>query len=392
MVSVRGLYTPVLVLTALMVTRVLMALRPHVTFDTLKPPAAVMRAAAIGALACAGPLSPVLFGLGERFVDERISAPPVFWRSSPRGVDLLQLFEINPAHPWVRAVYDAPAINPPAYVDYTAAFSLAALAVVGIAVWRAAYRPHRGWIWLTAGFAALSLGPFLYVGSVNTLVPLPWAFLRYVPIVGAARSPARFAVVAALGLAVLFCGALVALRQRYPQGARLVLALSSGLVLFELFPAPRVLYSAEMPSIYNIIAADPRPVRILELPFGVKDGVSSAGNFSSRYLYHQTRHGKRIMGGYLSRISKKRVDEVRAQPTLDALLTLSEGVALTPERAEMIRDRAPGFLRRSNLGYVVIDHGLAPSVLEEFVVDAFRLEEIARDRSRTLYRPTPGLQ
>jgi hypothetical protein len=256
-----------------------------------------------------------------------------------------------------------------------------------VAVWRAGYRPRAGWVWLTAGFAALSLGPFLFVAGINTLIPLPWALLRYVPILGAARSPARFAVVAALGLAILFAGALAALGQRYPRRRAWIATVAGAVLVFELFPAPRTLYSAEIPAIYKTIAADPRPVRIIELPFGVRDGVSSAGNFSQRYLYYQTLHGKRLTGGYLSRISRKRLNDVRAQPTLDALLTLSEGTPLTPEHAARIRARAPGFLSRSNVGYVVIDHARAPDVLVNFVVDAWHLEEIERSGDLTLYRP-----
>jgi hypothetical protein len=129
-------------------------------------------------------------------------------------------------------------------------------------------------------------------------------------------------------------------------------------------------------------------VRVLQLPFGVRDGVSSVGDFSPRYLYYQTVHGKPLIGGYLSRISKRRLDNVRAQATLDALLTLSEGNALTPDHAARISARAPGFLTRARIGYVAIDHARAPNVLVDFVVDAWRLEEIEREDVRVLYRPT----
>ena len=197
-------------------------------------------------------------------------------------------------------------------------------------------------------------------------------------------------MVAALGLAVLLAGALAALGRQYPQQRRLIGATVGALLVFELWPAPRTLYSAAIPSVYQIIATDPRPVRILQLPFGVRDGVSSAGNFTARYQYFQTFHGKRLIGGYLSRISTKRVGEVRAQPTLDALLTLSEGGQLSPERADEIRARAPRFLGRSNLAYVVVDLEASPPALVEFVTGAWGLEEIARDGNVVLYRPTVG--
>jgi hypothetical protein len=152
-------------------------------------------------------------------------------------------------------------------------------------------------------------------------------------------------------------------------------------------PAPLPLYSAEMPTIYRTIAADPRPVRVLQLPFGVRDGTFAAGNFSARYLFFQTMHGKRLIGGYLSRISERRVREVRAQPTLDALVTMSEGRRLSPPHGAWIRSRGPGFIARANVGYVVVDESRTPPHLTQFVIDAWRLELIARDGALALYRP-----
>lgn len=390
-ISVRGLYTPMLILTVLVLVRLAMAMRPRVRLQPLPTRVAALptvRALAVGALACAAPLTPVLYGLGERALEGRLVSPPTMWRSSPRGVDLLALVTFNPNHVLARWVQDRQAANPTGFVEFTAALSLVALGLVAIAVWRAGYRPRWGWIGLTAGFAALALGPFVHVAGINTYVPGPWALLRYVPLLGETRAPTRFAVVAALGLAVLMGGALAALRTRYPRRGRLILTVAGVCLIAELFPAPRPLFSAEIPSVYRIIAADPRPVRVLQLPFGVRDGVSSTGNFTARYQYYQTLHGKRLIGGYLSRISDKRVRDVRAQPTLDALITLSEGGSLTPERTEFVRARGPRFVGRSNLGYVVIDERTASPELIRFVTDAWKLEPISRDGPYALYRPT----
>jgi hypothetical protein len=384
-VSVRGLYTPVFLLTLLVLIRIAIDLRPHVLVFGRPSPAAV-RTLAIGIISCAGPLSPVLYGLGERIVDGRFVSPATLWRSSPRGVDLLSLFEFNPNHVLARAINDRQAADGAAFPEYTAALSLVALGVIAIGIWRGGYRPRSGWIWLTAGFAALSLGPFIYLAGVNTYVPGPWALLRYVPIVDAARTPTRFSIVAALGVAILLAGALAALGRRFPQRRRLVTATVGVLLLLELIPAPRTLYSAKVPAFYKTIAADPRPVRVMHLPFGVRDGTFTAGDFSARYLYYQTVHEKRLIGGYLSRISAKRVREMRAQPTLDALMIMSEGRKLASPHAAWIRSRGPGFLRRANIGYVVVDDTRAPAYLREFVIDAWQLDEIARDAGMTLYR------
>ena len=50
----------------------------------------------------------------------------------------------------------------------------------------------------------------------------------------------------------------------------------------------------------DMLATDHREV--LELPFGVRDGTSSHGNFTARSQFFQTYHHKPLIGGYLSRV------------------------------------------------------------------------------------------
>lgn len=385
-VSVRGLWGPVMLLTTLVTMRVLGHLRPQITAAGV-PGLRAFGLVATASLAGVVLLSPTLYGAAVRLLDGSWVSPPTYWRSSPRGVDLLALVAPNPAHPLWRAISGDPqAAAPTVFVEYTAALGLVTLAVIALAVWYGGLRA-RGWFWTLAIFAALSLGPFVQVAGVNTYVPGPWAVLRYVPIVGLARMPGRFAVVAALAAAVLFALALKALGDRWPARRRLLVATAAALLVFELLPAPRPLYSAEVPHIYDIVRADPRPVRVLELPFGVRDGVTSEGNFSARYQFHQTVHGKRLMGGYLSRVSDRRFQEVRASGMLSALLALSEGRALPEAERAALRERAPAFLERANLGWVVIHPSTTPPALEAFVCEVFDLERVAADGDAVLYRP-----
>ena len=53
-------------------------------------------------------------------------------------------------------------------------------------------------------FGALALGPFVHVAGINTHIPGPWSLLRYVPVIGLARTPSRFSIVAMLMVAILF--------------------------------------------------------------------------------------------------------------------------------------------------------------------------------------------
>ena len=385
-VSVRQLYTPMLVLTVLVAVRLAISLRPRIELMARLQPHA-LKLVLVGVLACAGPLSPVLFGLGQRVAEGRMVTPKTFWRSSPPGVDLLSLVSPNPSHPIVRMVTgDWQAAAPAEFVEYVASISLVALATVAFAVWRSGFRPRAGWWWVTGGFAALSLGPFVHLAGYNTHIPGPWSLLRYVPMIGLARTPSRFAIVTALGLAMLMAGALVALGARWPHRRRLILSVATILLFVELWPAPRTLYSAVISPVYDTIAADPRPIRVLTLPFGVRDGVSSSGNFRARSQFNQTRHGKTLIGGYLSRISQKRIARMRAEfPTLAVLMKLSDPQVLDAHDVGVLRDGGAGFVRQANLAYVVLDQRFIAVPDAAPVIEGFGLQELQRDGHLILY-------
>jgi hypothetical protein len=381
----RSLYTPVLVFTVLVTIRTVMWWRPRLELPALS--AVPVKAVLIAAIACIGPLSPVLYGLNSRVAEGRFVNPKIFWRSSPPGVDLLSFVAPNPQHPIARAVAEDPlAVRPTYFVEYTAALSLVALAIIVFAIWRANYRPSKRWLAVTIGFALLALGPFVYIAGVNTHIPGPWALLRYVPVIGLARMPSRFAIVTSIGVAVLMAGALAAIGTRWPERRRLIGAVVALVLAFELWPAPRTLYSAQVSPLYDRIAADPRDVRVLSLPFGVRDGTWTTGNFRPRSLFNQTRHQKAVLGGYLSRISPRRVQKMREDyPTLDALIKLSEKEPMGPEVKEHLEAGGKALVSQANLGYVVIDSRFIPPDRAQLVIDALELREIERDAHLTLY-------
>ena len=148
-----------------------------------------------------------------------------------------------------------------------------------------------------------------------------------------------------LGVSMLLVMAVQHLRSR-SRHPRLVVAAIGALLLFELLPAPRTLYSAEMPDVYRIVAADPRPIRVLSLPFGLRDGISSRGNYSSSSQFYQTFHEKRLVGGYISRLPGGSVERYRSNPTLRVLLRLSEGTPVDPELYEEALQQADRNMRR----------------------------------------------
>src|SRR6185436_9752789 len=136
--------------------------------------------------------------------------------------------------------------------------------------------------------------------------------------------PARFTVVATLGFSLLCVFALRALGRR--QYGRWFLAPVAVTIVLELIPVPRPLFAADVPDVYRLIAtAGDESGRLLELPTGVRDGVSSLGNFNAATQFFQTGHHRQLIGGYLSRVSRRRVRENRQVPMLRALYMLSEG-------------------------------------------------------------------
>ena len=124
---------------------------------------------------------------------------------------------------------------------------------------------------------------------------------------------------------------------------------------------------------------------MLELPFGVRDGTSSVGNFTARSQFFQTVHGKPLIGGYLSRVSRRRISEIRSLTMLDALITLSEGRTLDPQRESALIARGPEFARSTPLEFVVIDRRRASPGLQAFATRAFRLKRVDGDGQFDLY-------
>ncbi len=389
-IGTRTLYTPMLLLAVAVAARVALA-----SGRTPGLASADMIRRGVRFLAVAGVvgtivLSPILVPAVMRAQDGQFASPRIFWRSSPSGVDALSFIMPNPTHPLFGAPFREWLTRNRAdgLVEYTGSLSLVALAVVVLAWKFRRGAVPKGWI---AGFllvSSLALGPFVHVAGVNTFVPGPWALLRYVPIIGLARTPSRFAIVASMGLAVLFAFGLAALRNTTASRRRLLTFGVCAALAFELVAIPRPLYSAAVPGIYKVIAADPdKSVRVLELPFGLRDGTTGAGNFSAATQFYQGFHGKTVLGGYLSRISPGRIARTRRMPVMRVLMALSENRTPTDESmAAAVRARR-GFAQWARVGYVVIDTRRASQRLCEVAIDLLDLERISEADGLVLYRP-----
>lgn len=389
-IGLESLYNPMLALLVLAGTRAWLASRPAWRLDieatTLRQ---LARLAVLATAVCLAILSPIVISVLLRYRDGMLPEVPTYWRSSPRGVDLLAYFVPNPEHSWFgrwTRTWMLPPVGD-AFPEFVAAFPLTAWLLIGTAAWYRAL--PRMWVAFTALFMSLSLGPFLHIGGLNTQAVAPWAFLRYLPVIGMARAPSRFAIVAVLGLSLLVA---FWVESRLRAGAgrlRWTAWPVACLLVFELWPAPRTLFSAEVPDVYRMItAAETEEGRLLELPTGIRDGTSSLGNFNASTQFFQTSHNRPVVGGYLSRVSERRKREGRTAPMMRLLLSLSEGNGPAPAvmvmEARAARER---FLARSCVRYVVVDKRRASPELRRVAADVLALMTIQEDDDYELLTP-----
>jgi len=392
-VSLRTLYSPALALVVLAAVRVWIRGRPSVRLVLpLSELASLAGLGVVAIAACTAAMLPVLLQVLWRIVHHRLPETVTYWRSSSRGVDLLAYLVPNPNHPWIAGRTAGWFISEwaDAFPEFVSSFSLVALAVIGVGAWRRTL-PSL-WIGFTACFFALSLGPFVHVAGVNTYVIGPWALLRYVPLLEMVHAPARFAIVVALGLSLLFAFSLDdilrqlrARRALFRRGFAAAVAL---LLAAELVPAPRRLYSAEIPAIYQLLRTSGEPQGpLLELPTGILDGIEMIGTFNASSQYFQTLHRRPLIGGYLSRVSRWRKNESMRSPMLRVLFALSAGHAVsTEERSEAIASRE-AFLARSCMAYVLINRSAASADLQAFAVGALKLTLVHDDATYSLMAP-----
>jgi hypothetical protein len=160
---------------------------------------------------------------------------------------------------------------------------------------------------ISAGiFALLSLGPLLHVmGLVSsecegyvTYIPLPYLFLMKLPIFSLLRVTSRWDVLVMLSLALLAGYGAKYIVTRH-GGSRskenLILVLISCLILFEFLSVPYPLAEVNAPEFYSNLAKEEGNFTIMELP-----------NYDPElcfpeYMYYQTIHGKKLIGGYVGR-------------------------------------------------------------------------------------------
>ena len=87
--------------------------------------------------------------------------------------------------------------------------------------------------------------------------------------------------------------------------------------------------------------------------------------------------------------TRRRLEDARRDPMVDALIWLSEGKPIDASRRQSLVEAGPSFVRRANVGFVVVDKARTPAALREFAVQAFSLEIVGSEGAFELYTPAP---
>lgn len=178
--------------------------------------------------------------------------------------------------------------------------------------WRRLRAKERGelvpWIMGALGFWILTLGPFLHVlgkwkvslEGIPFVIPLPFIFLHYLPLMNNIRSPGRLAI----GLVFFAYVAIGLWLKRRDKGWIIIGILSLIFVLDHPFKyAPAI--AREIPTkIYQSIGNDSEYFSVYEMPSALRDGFKYFGNLESLdFINGQIIHNKPVLAGYFGRVS-----------------------------------------------------------------------------------------
>jgi hypothetical protein len=111
------------------------------------------------------------------------------------------------------------------------------------------------------------------------------------------------------------------------------------------------------------------------------------GDFNARAQFYQTFHGKGLLGGYLSRVAPSVKSKYRRMPVTSALIDVSEGQKLSARQIERALAGADGFIRATNLGYVVMQRASVSDDVRDFATILLGLVKIAEADGYDLYVP-----
>jgi hypothetical protein len=377
-ISVRGLQNPLLVMWALALAWICARwrFRVHVERPSSESFWRGMQALLVTAavfLVISIPLVSQAFHLAAsgRYVTQRY-----YWRSAPAGIDLVSFIAGNPFHPLLGSLSSL--IYRAFSLDRIEDVAWLGVVPLGLLFFRRGQWLDRGearrWKLVLAVFALWALGPFLFVAGMNLGLPLPEGLARFVPLVENARMPGRAMVGVYLALGVLMTLKLAGVRPGLSPALEWLLI---ALLALDYLNAPIPLTDLDRPVVYQRLATIDDGGPVIEVPFGIGDGLSPGmGAQDRRILYYATIHGHPLVGGFIGRLPPGVAQAYQSMAVVGNLLRLSSRQEIAPEE-----DAVAAVPFR----YLVLDTVAASPELIAYVHSSLDLDLLDRAGGRELY-------
>jgi len=149
------------------------------------------------------------------------------------------------------------------------------------------------------------------------------------------------------------------------------------LLAFDYLHAPIPLTALDRPAVYEQLASIADNGAVIEVPFGIGDGVLiGRGSQERRLLYNATIHGHPVVGGYIDRMPLQVAQAYDAMPVVGNLLRLSNG-------EEAIEENDPVALLPFR--YLVLDTNTATPELVDYVRRTLDMDLISSGGGKQLY-------
>ncbi len=320
----------------------------------------VLHAWSVLALAAAAPAAPFLWKMREASLEPGLFKVP-FWIKIHQSLDLLSFFTPSFNNPVLGSLLPLEKM----YAVFTAGepvgyigFAVLLLGVIGILD---RSLPHRRFVaLLTLLFMILAMGPALHAGGIVTLsdgkpIPLPQGFLQGLPLVGAARVPARYFSVAMLFAALAAGMGAASLARRGTGRARLLLGGLCVIGIIEYWTLPQEVTPVACPLWIETLAEDGEDCAVIDLPLKISTDPGEwwrAFDPATDHGWLQTLHGKRAFTGPISHtaLSRRHFTFFLEDPLLCRLVSTGE---VTDRSLEPCQDTV-GHLQRLKLKYFIL--------------------------------------
>jgi hypothetical protein len=298
---------------------------------------------------------------------------------------------------------------PPGHMENTVYIGFTALALAAVAVFaiRSLRHPAVFWLIVFAVFTVLAFGSYLFIGDTrlfNVLglefrVPLPFQLYQELPVLEERRGIARLIVFAHLAVAVLAAIGIDAIGRalkggRYKAFIPLVALLPLALVVLEYWSPPNAVARLDTPAIFEEIGREDGDFIVLHAPVGRSHwslSGSQAGATMSPYFGFI--HGKRTIGGYVSRAPDSTVFWLPGQPGIRYLACPAcEGL---PGPEDLDEDVVRELFQDLKVKYVAV-HRLSPNgwqvggpEIDEmggYLEETLGMEQVYEEPAFTVYR------